>query len=120
VADVPHEVVAWGVVGVVKGDGELDDAERRPEVPAVDGDDVDDVLAELVADLGERVEVEGAKIGGMVEAGEEGAGGDGGLSHGQGEGAVEEGGAEGGGREALKIRAEAQLTRRSWLGFSDR
>ena len=50
-ADVPDDAVARRVEQVVQRDGQLDDAEPRPEVAAGDRDGVDRLLAQLVRDL---------------------------------------------------------------------
>ena len=50
-ADVPDDAVARRVEQVVQRDGQLDDAEPRPEVAAGDRDGIDRLLAQLVRDL---------------------------------------------------------------------
>ena len=74
VPHVPHERVGGCVVGPVRGDGELHHAERGAEVAAVDAHHVDDVVAELLRELGELLAAETANVGGAVDLGEEGAG----------------------------------------------
>jgi hypothetical protein len=47
VADVPDKPVAGELEDAVQGDGQLHDAERSPEVPAVDRHGVDDPFPDL-------------------------------------------------------------------------
>ena len=61
-ADVPDDAVARRVEQVVQRDGQLDDAEPRPEVAAGDRDGVDRLLAQLVGDLTKLALVESAKV----------------------------------------------------------
>src|SRR6185369_3169788 len=53
VAHVPDQPVTRRLEDVVQGDGELDGAEARGEVSASRGDAADEVLAQLLAELGE-------------------------------------------------------------------
>ena len=53
--DVPDEDVSGRVQDVVKGEGQLDRAQAGSEVAAVRGDHVDDPLADLLRDAGQRL-----------------------------------------------------------------
>ena len=50
---VPDDAISRRIEDPVQGDGKLDGAERRAEVPAVAGDDVDELLANLGGECGE-------------------------------------------------------------------
>ena len=51
-ADVPDDAIPRGIEDPVQRDGELDGAQRRAEVSAVAGDDVDELLADLGGERG--------------------------------------------------------------------
>src|SRR3954463_8424848 len=75
VADVPEDLVARGVEQRVQRDRELARPQVRPEVAADLADRVDDVRADLLGDLDERVLVERVKVLRAVDAVEEPGGG---------------------------------------------
>ena len=68
VAGVPDERVARGVEHPVQGDGQLDDAEVRPEVAAGPGDARDEEAADLGRQLGDLSGVEPPEVGRAAQA----------------------------------------------------
>ena len=64
VAGVPQDHVARRVEDAVQGDGELDDAEVRPEVAAALGDRADHDVADLTGELVELLEREPPQVSG--------------------------------------------------------
>ena len=68
VSHIPHDPVVRRVEHVVQGHCQLSHAERRAEVPPRLGDDVDDVAAELVAELAELREGEVLEVDGVVDS----------------------------------------------------
>jgi hypothetical protein len=69
---VPHDPVARRLEDPVEGQGDLDDAQRGPEVAAGDGDGADDRLAELGGELVELGFGESAEVRGSSEMVEDG------------------------------------------------
>ena len=67
VAGVPDDPVARRLEQPVERDGQLDDAERRSEVPAGAGDGAHDRVADLDGQLGELDLVETAQVGGALD-----------------------------------------------------
>ena len=67
VAGVPDDPVARRLEQAVQRDGQLDHAERRPEVAAGPGDGPDDGVADLDGELGELDLVEAAQVGGVLD-----------------------------------------------------
>src|SRR5438270_7283549 len=63
VARVPQEDVARRVEDAVQGEGELDDAEVRPEVPASDGHGLDDEGPDLAGEGRELLVAEPSDVG---------------------------------------------------------
>src|SRR3954464_1834789 len=63
----------------MEGDRQLDDTERRAEMPARPGDRSDDLLADLGGQFGELNVAEAAEVGRTVEAGEDGHAAEGSL-----------------------------------------
>ena len=68
VAGVPDQRVARGVEHPVQRDGQLDDAEVRPEVPAGPGDARDEESADLGGQLGDLSRVEPPEVGRTAQA----------------------------------------------------
>src|SRR6266540_859310 len=64
---VPDDPVGRGVEHAVQGDGELDDTEVRPQVPAGRGDRPDEELPDLAGQLDELVLAEFAQIAGLSD-----------------------------------------------------
>ena len=67
VANVPDDAVVRGVEDVVERDGELGDAKRGAEVASCLRDGVDDVAAELLAELAELREREVLEVDRVVD-----------------------------------------------------
>ena len=65
-SNVPHDTVFGSVVDIVQGDGQLYYAEARGEVSGIDGELLDNGLAELVANLRQLVDAQLSQVGGIV------------------------------------------------------
>jgi hypothetical protein len=72
VAHVPDQLVIRRVEDRVDRDGQLDDAKRRPEVPAGDGHGADRLGAQLVGALGQFGIAQAAEVGGVAHTVENG------------------------------------------------
>ncbi len=79
VADVPDQAVVRRVEHVVQRNRQLDHAEAGAEMAAGDRDRVDGLLAQLVGELAELLDLEGAQIRRRLDEVEQG--GLGGLGH---------------------------------------
>src|SRR3546814_5608742 len=65
-SDVPHQLVARRVEHIMDRDGQLDDAQPRPQMPARRPDGGNGFGAQLVGELAEVFGLQLAKIGGEV------------------------------------------------------
>src|SRR6185312_4175625 len=61
-ADVPDQAIARGVEDVMDGGGEFHDAQASAEMAAGDGDSVDGLLAKLIGNLPDLIDLEPAQI----------------------------------------------------------
>jgi hypothetical protein len=71
VADVPDELVAWRVKGVVKRDRQLDDTQPGADVAASAGTDVDEPSAQIGGERWKLAAGHGAQIGWRLDSIEE-------------------------------------------------
>ena len=55
VSDVPNDTVVGGVEDIMERHGQFHHTETRSEMPWIVGQLVDDVLAEFIADVGQRL-----------------------------------------------------------------
>ncbi len=67
VADIPDQLVLWGIEDVMQGDGQLDDAEARGEVAAGPGHRPYDQVAYFLSQINEIGYGEAADIGRRVD-----------------------------------------------------
>ena len=59
---IPHDAVVGGIEDIVQGNGNLDDAQTRGKVTGIDRHLVDNVLAQLAANLCQLVYIQLAQV----------------------------------------------------------
>ena len=67
VSDVPNDTVVGGVEDIMERHGQFHHTETRSEMPWIVGQLVDDVLAEFIADVGQRLNAQSTQVFGRID-----------------------------------------------------
>ena len=68
-ADVPHELIVGRIKNVMQGDGQFDNSQTSPEMPAVHRNIVNDELPKFITDLRQQSAVQRAQVFRRIDSG---------------------------------------------------